>query len=301
MKRCKNCGSAQSQTTRMIRGNDMGVWRTIEKKYKEADLALTRNDPRRAERLLRQLVKSAPDEPLFHWRLGSALSEMKKYQPAVREFRQALQLDPRNVAALGCLGRVYMELGKWSLAEKAIRARLALKESPQHYIFLANILLTKNQYHAAAEYCKKAIQLDPSFEEAFLNLGLIYRHQNKIKDATAALERAVEIDSAYSVAFRELGLTYYLAAKFDLARKALETCLDLQPDDAWGHVYLALCLQPLGDVQSAATHFQAALKSDPKNPFFRKKQQEFMRRVSGSLSGNGFLTRRRLRNKQRSC
>jgi Flp pilus assembly protein TadD len=61
--------------------------------------------------LLRELVEAEPDEPLFHWRLGYALSEMQKHREAIKEFRQALKLDPKNVAALGCLGREYMEVG----------------------------------------------------------------------------------------------------------------------------------------------------------------------------------------------
>ena len=65
-----------------------------------------------------------------------ALSELKEYRRAIPEFRQALKLDPQNVAALGCLERAYMELGEWEKAEKAIRDRLALKKSPQHCAFL---------------------------------------------------------------------------------------------------------------------------------------------------------------------
>src|SRR5437016_918980 len=100
------------------------AWQITEKKYKQADLALSEKRPRKAARLLRELVRTEPDEPLFHWRLGYALSEMQEYRDAIHEFRQTLKLDPDNVPALGGLGCAYMELEEWDQAEKALRGRL---------------------------------------------------------------------------------------------------------------------------------------------------------------------------------
>src|SRR5436309_1710408 len=119
------------------------------KKYKQADLAFDRQQFHEATRLLRQLVKHEPSEPLFRWKLGYALSEMKDYRGAIRECQQALKLDPQKVAALGCLGRAYMELGAWTEAETAIRERLSLKKCPQHCVFLAHILMQLARYDEA--------------------------------------------------------------------------------------------------------------------------------------------------------
>src|SRR6266849_3891309 len=143
----------------------MAVWQVIEKKYKQADRALDKHDPKQAVRLLRDLVESEPREPLFHWRLGFALSEMKEYQRAILELQKALNLDPDNVAALGCLGRAHMELGEWKQAEKAIKHRLALQKSAAHYVFLAHIMMATNRYDSAVECCLKAIAHDSSFAE----------------------------------------------------------------------------------------------------------------------------------------
>ena len=198
----------------------MALLQDIEKKYQRADRALYDHDPATAARLLRELVESEPREPLFRWSLGYALSEMRDYERAIPELLQALKSDPRNVAALGCLGRVYMELGEWKRAEKAIRDRLALKKSPQHYVILAHILIETNRYASAIKCCLKAIDLDPAFAEAYLNLGLAYRHDKRFDEAVTAFREAVKHDSKYATAFRELGLTYYYLSKFDLAKKS---------------------------------------------------------------------------------
>jgi len=256
----------------------------IEKKYKEADSALTKSNPSKAAHLLRELVKIEPDEPLFHWRLGYALSEMGRFRDAIIEFQQALKLDPVNIAAWGSLGKAYIELEDWKSAREAFEKRLSLKESPQHYVFLAYVLLQTEQFDQAAKCCRKAIDLDRSFAEAHYNLGFAYRYTNRRDQALVSFKRAVELDNKFSDGFRELGLSYYGIGDVLSAKKAIETCLSLNPDDAWGHLYLALCLEYLEDHSQAAKHFRAALNRDPENSFFQEQYAEFRRQQN--IHGN---------------
>jgi superkiller protein 3 len=270
----------------------MPALQDVEIKYKKADRALRDGDPATAARLLRELVKAEPKEPLFRWSLGYAYSEMEEYGSAIPELKEALKLDPQNIAALGCLGRVYMELGKWAFAEKAFRKRLAIKESPQHFVFLAHVMMEKRQYDDAIDNCRKAVELDESFEEAYLNLGVAYRHKKRFDDAIGAFQKAIELDSRYAAAYRELGLTYYAVSKFDLAKNALRTCAQLEPADAWNRVYLALTLQATGDFKGAAKAFDEATRTDPENGFIKKKRQEFRRL---HMDSNGSAAQRKHR------
>ncbi len=138
-------------------------------------------------------------------------------------------------------------------------------------------MMETERHDLAVEYCRRAIALDPSFAEAYLNLGLAYRHKKQNQEAISAFEKAVELDDRYSVGFRELGLTYYAEGGAQSAKKALETCVSLTPDDAWGHLYLALCLDDLEDPQGADAHFRAAAANEPENRFFQRKYREFSR------------------------
>jgi superkiller protein 3 len=251
---------------------------SLENRYREADQALKRNEPARAAEILRELVEIEPREPLFHWRLAYALSELREFPRAIVEFHRTLKLDPRNIAAWGGLGRVYMELRLWDLAEEAIQHRLDLKESPQHFVFFSYIMLQKKSYEKAAEACLRAIGLDPDFSEAYYNLGLAFRHRDQLDEATKAFEKAVDLDDHQADGFRELGLSYLGAGKLVQARSALESCLHLNATDAWANFYLALCLDYLGDLESAATYFEAAIQERPGDPEIQRKFQEFVRR-----------------------
>lgn len=257
----------------------MSALQTAVDKYRQAEAALDKNELETAESLLRELVFSEPNEPLFRWKLGYALSDLHQYPDAIREFEAALELDPKNVAALGGLGLAYMELGRWKEAEIAIRKRLEQKESPQHYVFLANILAQAGRYDEAIGACRKALDLNPTFAEAYLNIGLSHRHKGNVDEAIDAFKQAVRLDPAYSAAYRELGLTYYSRGEFKAARATLENCLKLAERDAWGHLYMALCLQQLNNDKYAAVHFKEAARLAPEIPFIQEKQREFAESV----------------------
>jgi len=216
----------------------MNALAEIESIYRAADDALDNNDAARAASLFRRLVRREPKEPLFRWKLGYALVESKKFDRAVDELRRAIRLDPKNVAAWGCLGRAFVGLQKWPAAEDAFRRRLSFKESPQQYVFLANVLVRRKKYADAAQCCEQAIVLDPSFGEAYLNLGVARRHLGQLKKASAAFERAIELDPNYSVAHRELGMTHLKLGDTTAARSEFVKCLDADPTDQ-------LCVQML--------------------------------------------------------
>jgi tetratricopeptide (TPR) repeat protein len=264
----------------------MNALQTIEGKYRRAEKAQERGQLRQAARQFRQLSMDAPSEPLFHWKLGYVLMEMQDHQGAIREFRHALKLDPKNVAAFGGLGQAYMELGKWSLAEKAFRKRLALKRSPEQFVFLAHVLMMRERPREAAVMCRRAVALDSSFAEAFFNLGLAYRQWNKPKKAVEAFTKAIALDSQYADGYRELGWTCYARGDLESARKLLEKSLSLNPKDAWASLYLGIYFEQVGDCQRAQKHFQTALKLESDNPIFHKQYTEFLRQSVPS-NGNG--------------
>ena len=67
-------------------------------------------------------------------------------------------------------------------------------------------MLGRLKRNEEAEEClRKALKVDPNYEEAHYNLGYIYRLNGKAKLAEKHLRRAIEIDRKYSLAYAELG------------------------------------------------------------------------------------------------
>ena len=68
------------------------------------------------------------------------------------------------------------------------------------YTLLGVLLGRQERWKESEEYCKKAIDANPSYEEAHLNLGISLLRQRRVAEANRAIRRALEIDPEYEEA-----------------------------------------------------------------------------------------------------
>lgn len=95
--------------------------------------ALHENQLDRAEAAFTDVIRIAPAY-VEGWHLRATLHWMRdRYDPAVRDLRQALVLEPRHFRALNLLGRIFAEVGQQRTAlrvlEKALEINPHLEEA----------------------------------------------------------------------------------------------------------------------------------------------------------------------------
>jgi tetratricopeptide (TPR) repeat protein len=171
---------------------------SIESRYHKAEYAIEASQYGEAVSILEQLVIELPDEPLFLWRLGYLLCDLHEAGRAIDYFKRAILIDPNSAPAWGGLGQAYMELAKWNEAEHALRKRLQIKPGPHFFVFLAVVLHAKGDLEGAIDSCKKALELDPNYDEAFFNLGVYYHLLKRNDEARKVFAKAVELDPAWA-------------------------------------------------------------------------------------------------------
>ena len=97
------------------------------------------------------------------------------YEKAVETYRQALELNPGDVATLNNLAAAYLRLKR-------------LEE--------------------AAEACQQAIRLKPGYYLPHYNLGMVYYQQNRFQQAAGEFKQAIRSKPGYPPAHFNLGLAY---------------------------------------------------------------------------------------------
>lgn len=118
----------------------------------------------------------------------------------------------------------------------------------------------------AEQAYRRAIHIDPKYEEAYYNLGVLLQHSRPL-EAQALFRTALELDPNYACAYRELG--YSLRARGaepeagSEAERYLRKALELDAEDAWAHIYLGTLLWRRADVQGARAEFQTAAELQP--------------------------------------
>ena len=104
----------------------------------------------------------------------------------------------------------------------------------------------EGQYDKAAEFFKKAIEMNPKFAPAYNALGLVYEAWEEgggTAEGVRYLNMAVEIDPSYAESWNNVGQAQYSLGNFVQAERAFKRSLTLKPEQpeielALGWVFL---------------------------------------------------------------
>jgi len=136
-------------------------------------------------------IQLAPNEPRLHEELGSEFRIAGKMPEAEEAFRKELELDPDNVVAKYKLGVLLTEKGDAAqgkqLLEAALKVRPGLRNS-DYNLGRAEMLLGNDA--AAAEQFQRATKADSDpdiLEQAWYQLGIVYRHLHRMEEAQKAM------------------------------------------------------------------------------------------------------------------
>ncbi|RMG75234.1 MAG: tetratricopeptide repeat protein [Nitrospirae bacterium] len=125
---------------------------------------------------------------------------------------------------------------QFSVDDTVKQLRQIVKEDPKNldaWIRLGNTLMDTNRFEEAIEAYSKALELDPKNTNVRVDMGTCYRRIGKPDIAVKEYNRAIEIDPKHLFAHRNKGIVL----AFDLKKpkeaiKEFETYLSLAPDAA---------------------------------------------------------------------
>jgi tetratricopeptide (TPR) repeat protein len=203
----------------------------------------------------RELASSSPTRNVF-LRYGGAAKELGLLDEAEGAFRHAVEIGDRSAIALLELGIIALDRRDYDTAEGYLRRACAAKEGPIGFTLLGVALRNLGKDLDAEEAYRSAIRLDPKYEEAHFNLGVLLR-KNRPSEAQALFRKALELDPDFAAAHRELGFALSKRGAAIEAEEHLRKSVALQPNDAWAHIYLGTHIWG-ADSDSAIKEFHLA-------------------------------------------
>jgi len=176
-------------------------------------------------------VALKPDSMLAHLKRGAAYLNQGELEAALRDLRDAVDIDPGALLAIELLGDVNATLNRAERAIERYEAYLGLDErvARVHYkLGLSRYRAGRNA--AAATALQQALKLDPALGDAHYVLGLVWRDENNLPAARRALEEAARRSPASQTAPREaLAEVFALEGEHAKAINELEALAALDP------------------------------------------------------------------------
>lgn len=146
--------------------------------------------------LAEEAAKEEPNPEIYyvHLNAGNAAYRMEEYAKAADHYGAMLEEAPDNQDARLGLAKVYMMERRVddALAELD-KLDLSGIQDPIVYYNIGSLLFDQGQSAEAEGYYQQAVDLDPSFVEARMQLGLSMIQQGKMAEAKPHFEKVVEL------------------------------------------------------------------------------------------------------------
>jgi Flp pilus assembly protein TadD len=154
---------------------------------------------------------------------------------------------------------------KYEAAAQACRKAIDIRPDwADGYFYLGYVLDQQKNHLAAAEAFRKAIALRPDWAGAYYNLGYALIRQGKPSAAEAALRKAINLRPDFAPAHNNLGMTLLVQGKQREAEAAFRRAITLQPDDVDYQNNLGMALAKQRKLSAAELAFRKAIDLRPR-------------------------------------
>ena len=194
---------------------------------------------------------------------------------ARRLYEQALELDPRFVAAMVEIARTYFVLGRpmaepgrseaIAHAERYVEKARATDDSYAGiYEISFQLLNARGDYDQAMRMIEKAVALEPNNAEYLRQLAKGSGARGQPEKAISIMKEAMRLNPYYNQFYiRYLSVAYRRAGRLNEALNAAIRLLDYKPVYIAAHRELAVTYAIMGDMDKARTHAKILLQLRP--------------------------------------
>jgi tetratricopeptide (TPR) repeat protein len=197
---------------------------------------------------------------------ATLLIEHKRFVEAERELRVLLATEPNNAYALALLGLSKTELGNHDEAVGYLKQALGHQPDNAYFLYLLGlVMLRKDNMKEAERFLKSAISFDPHNANYFGTVALIKLQDSQWADALDYANRGLEVDPENLVCLNARSTALLKLDRKEESYQTIKEALHNDPHNSYTHANLGWGLLERGEYQKALESFREALKLDPEN------------------------------------
>lgn len=183
-------------------------------------------------------------------------------------FNQALAIDPAFSRAYAGICEANLALyetsnsvNDFTTAETACEKAQSLNTelSSEINIALGRLYRFGGLYQKAQDILLAAIAIAPTAVNAYIELGEVHLHQDKLELAENAFLRAIDLKRNYWKAYEALASFYYITEQYLQSASTYEIVTRLTPDSSIGYLGKGSAYWMLGDTEKALQAYERSL------------------------------------------
>ena len=203
----------------------------------------------------------------------NGVSKMKKGDSPIEEFQHAKQwlnwavaLDSSCDEAYSFLGEYYIYRERWSLAEQMLNKAYRLNpNNPRLYLALSRLnefRFQKLGFTGEEQLFKRAIFINPCYEDAYLMLADYYLFNNERKRALQVLKEILDLKPNSVPVLMALGKIYLVRNDILKIIEIYNKVLELEPNNSDAYYNLGILYYNSKDYENAEKFLRRAIAID---------------------------------------
>ena len=205
-----------------------------------------------------------PTDPTIYFNIVNVLKDQKKYQEALKIIKIAIEIKPDFAKFFNIGGEIFQELGNYKKAREYYEKAVILDPNNYEVHYNLGVVCNNlNRYSLALKHLKKASTLNQDNQKIFNSLGIIFIKIQNYKEAIINFEKAIKIDKNFAEPYFNLGVINSYKENKTVAIKYFKAAIKLKSDYAVAYNNLGVLMQSLGDFKIALKNFQLALRFNP--------------------------------------
>jgi protein O-GlcNAc transferase len=192
----------------------------------------------------------APRNTGNHPRLPEAVSlhQAGRLGEAARLYSEILAEMPSQFDAAHLLGVIALQQGRFADAQRHIGAALEMNpRDPAALSNLATSYLRDNNLSTALKYAQLSCEAQHDSVEGLINLGSILRQMGRVQDAIVPLRKAYELNPNATIVLNLLGACLLDSGEAPQAARMFEAATRVAPENGDGWANLAAALNAMSE------------------------------------------------------
>ncbi|MGC8789943.1 MAG: tetratricopeptide repeat protein [Desulfurella sp.] len=204
--------------------------------FQQAQSSYERNQFQQAIEEYTAAIEENPNNYMAYINRGIVFFELNRYNEALKDFKKAQSIDPNDPYAYYNSAIVYNEMASTAL------------ENDDTYLY----------YKKAKDELTKAIQNDPNFYKAYINIGMVNYELAFYQDAINDFTKALQIQPLSYKAYYNRGIVYYILGNLIAAESDFTNAIEINPDYADAYFNRGLVYKQKNNIKKALDDFYQA-------------------------------------------
>ena len=233
--------------------------------YELGHLYLKKADKIHAVSAFKLAEELDPENPYYNNSLAYAYVKAELYDDAIEYYQKAIKLNPDSEwTSIVChaLGAIYAEIKEnYQAAEATFNAGMVLDPNNiDIQLSLGDLFMSQNDLDKAIKTYCDAIAVDPLNFMTYAKTGLALWEKDYLEESVVAFHKSIELNPDFEIAQNNLGVVYldgYGDPKASI--EYFKRAIDINPNYTLAYFNLARAYQAIGEKAAAAEYYQMTL------------------------------------------